>query len=197
MPVVPRIDTPPTMPRRALTRSLGELFAAFDGDLHLDVGAAGMGCCDFLDSRLNHPARRRVDGRLSRWDRQAGQRHHAHTRTGAENDTAAGGAETDGRADQRAVGHVRVVARVLDDAGRGGVAVARRFRQGKTGAEPARQRYLHRIEELAGDKRGKGRLGRRRRAGAGGPPPAQRLLRFHAERYSGTRAACHGLRSSS
>ena len=96
-----------------------------------------------------------------------------------------GAAGTHRRKHQGAVGHVRIVAGILDDAGgrRRCVLAVDREREGRTLA--ARQGHLDRIGKLAGEQRRIGRLGGRGGAGAGGPAPAERTgLRAHDPAYS-------------
>ena len=88
--------------------------------------------------------------------------------------TPAPGAEELTRAiNQRAVGHVGIVAGVLDDSG-AAKAVAL-FLQGerKGGRLAAGQADRNRIGKVAADQRGIGGARRRRRAGAGGPAAPQ------------------------
>jgi hypothetical protein len=79
------------------------------------------------------------------------------------------------------VRHVGVVARVLHHGGHGLTVRQRGLGQCERGPVALRQRDLHRVRELAGAQRGAGGLGRRGRAGAGRPAPAQRgALGTHA-----------------
>ena len=75
-----------------------------------------------------------------------------------------------GRHDQRAMGDVRIVARVLDDAGAGEAGVKLVGRERELGPQALRQRDRNRIGKLAGQKHFKGRA--RRAAGAGAGRPA-------------------------
>ena len=76
--------------------------------------------------------------------------------------------------------HVRIVAGILDHAGdRGPVALPMDGkREGDTLA--AGKRDLDGVRKFAGEKRREGGLGRRRRAGAGGPAAAERSCLVHA-----------------
>ena len=71
MPVVPRIDRPPTMPSRPLSVLRRECFAARNGDLDLGVGGAAASGGDFGDSVADHAPRHRIDRRLARRNRKA------------------------------------------------------------------------------------------------------------------------------
>ena len=96
---------------------------------------------------------------------------------------------TDCRHDQRAMGHVRIVARVLDD-GRHGLAVAQAFAgQGKARSLATRQGDRHGVRKFAGDKSRVGGARRRRGAGAGGPAALERpaWLAFHNGGYTSAR----------
>ena len=190
MPVVPRIDSPPTMPRRPLRSLRGECFAAGDRDFDLGVGAARRRGSHFRDGVLNHAARHRIYGGFAGRHRKAGSRHRADSRAGAKAHAGAAGAH--GRADQSAMGHVRIVAGILDDAGGRGIVVPPRHGQRKTRPLAARQGHRDRIGELAGHQRSEGGLRRRRGAGAGGPTPAQRaFLLGHALPFSPARRDRH------
>ena len=64
-------------------------------------------------------------------------------------DAAAGRAGAHRRQHERAMGHVGIVARILDDARRRGAVVARREGERKGGALAARQRDLDRVRKFA------------------------------------------------
>ena len=70
------------------------------------------------------------------------------------------------------MGDVRIVARVLDDAGAGEIGQLM-GRERKFGPEALRQRDRNRVGERAGQKRFEGRARRAGGAGAGGPPAPQ------------------------
>ena len=67
------------------------------------------------------------------------------------------------------MGDVRIVARVLDDAGAGEVGVKLMGREREFGPQALRQRDRNRIGKLAGQQRFKGRARRAAGAGAGRP----------------------------
>ena len=71
------------------------------------------------------------------------------------------------------MGHIRVIAGILDDARRGLVGRQGLAGQGKARPVALGQQDLDRIGKLARQQRPIGGLGRRRGAGAGGPAPAQ------------------------
>ena len=77
MPVVPRIESPPTMPRRGF-----QVFCASASPpgMEISISASARDAVrrrDLLDRLRHHPARHRIDRRLARRDRQARQRHRA------------------------------------------------------------------------------------------------------------------------
>ena len=192
MPVVPRIDSPPTMPRRPLS-----VFAASASPPGIEISTSASAAHrrrsgHFGDGVLDHAARHRIDGGLAGRHRKAGTGHGADALAGAKAHAAAALARAHGRADQSPMGHIGIVAGVLDDAGGRGILVL--ARHGKRKARPlaARQGHRDRIGEFAGHQRGEGGLGRRRGAGAGGPTPAQRaFLLGHALPFSPSRGNRH------
>ena len=99
--------------------ALGDLLAAGDRDLDNRVDADAEPRRDLLEIGVDHRARRRIDRRLADGERQAGPRHRADAFAGLEAQARARRREAHGRHDQRAMGDVRIVARVLDDAGAG------------------------------------------------------------------------------
>ena len=110
----------------------------------------------------DHRARRGIDRGLADRQRQAGPGHRAHAFASSENYSRAGRRETHGRDDQRAMGDVRIVARVLDDAGAGEIGAE--FMGGEDEFRPQAlwQRDRNRIGKSAGQQRFEGRLARRR-----------------------------------
>jgi hypothetical protein len=72
------------------------------------------------------------------------------------------------------MGHVGIVARVFDNAGRRGIPIPALHGEREGRPFPPWQRDLDRIEKLAREKRRIGGLGSRGRAGTGGPASAQR-----------------------
>ena len=178
-------------------RLLRERRAVRNGDLHLDVARVAVRGGDLGDRRADHLARHGIDGGLAGRDGKAGPRHRAHALARAERDAAPGRAGPYRREDQRAVGHVGIVARVLDHAGRRHAVAARRGGEGEGRPLAARQRDLDRIGERPGEQRGIGRLGSGRGASPGRPAPAERAGGLvHAFRYRTPRAARHGRSAS-
>ncbi len=182
------------MPRRPLS-----VFAASASppgiEISTSASAAQRGCGgDFGDGVLDHAARHRIDGGFAGRHGKAGSRHRADALAGAKAHAGAALARAHGRADQGAVGHIRIVARILDDAGGRGTVVLACHGERKARPLAARQGHRDRIGEFAGHQRGEGGLGRRRGAGAGGPTPAQRaFLLGHALPFSpGRRDRHHG-----
>ncbi len=142
-----------------------------------------------LKRRLDHLTGNRVDGGLADGQRQAGAGHDADAGPRPEHDALPCRRGTHGRHDQRAVGHVRIVARVLDDAGARAVARAFMQRQREGRARAAGKPDLDRVRERAGDPARVGRLGGGGGAGSGGPAAAQLAGRsqvVHAGSYSRT-----------
>ena len=110
---------------------------------------------------------------------------------------AAGGAGPDLGHHQRAVGHVGIVAGILDNTGRGLVCVL--ARDGKREHRPLAvgQRDLDRIGEFARQQRRIGGLCSRRRAGACRPAAAQRaviwaVFQVHVGSYRASGISSHG-----
>ena len=117
MPVVPRIERPPTMPSRPLSVFARERLAAGNGDLDLDIGSACRRGGDFGDRVGDHPARHRIDRRLARRNRQARPGHRADALAGAKASRRRPARRAHRRDDQRAMRHVGIVAGILDHAG--------------------------------------------------------------------------------
>jgi len=123
-------------------------------------------------------ARTRIDRRLARRQRQAGPRHRADPDAGAEDEAGTGCALLDPAQNECPMGHVRIVAGILDDAGLGPAFAqhrpldreARRIALGQ--ADPDLRR------EAAGQQRLIGGAGGSGGAGAGRPAAAQRAVGF-------------------
>ena len=117
MPVVPRIDRPPTMPSRPLSVCCA---SSSPPGIEISISTSpGTPSArgGLRDGGAHHGARHGIDGGLAGRDRQARPGHHADARTGAEHHACAGRAAAGPCDDERAVRHVRIVARILDDAG--------------------------------------------------------------------------------
>ncbi len=115
MPVVPRIDIPPTMPRREF-----DVLAAMSAPPGTDTDERDRAVGHLMDGRPDHAGGYPVDGRCPDRETQAGQSDGADTRAGRQLDGPGG---TVGRQPRRrhgdvgAVGHVRIVTGVLDHGG--------------------------------------------------------------------------------
>ena len=94
-----------------------ELFAVRNGDLDLDVAGAAMRARNLGDAFAHHLARHGIDRRLSRRHRQPRQGHGADARPRLECHAASGRAVPHRGQHQRAMGHVGIVAGILDHAG--------------------------------------------------------------------------------
>ena len=176
MPVVPRIDRPPTMPSRPL--SVFSASAAPPG-IAISTSTSPVPCAVAATSAMAAAIIWRGTGLMAGSPGGTGSPGRVTMPTPSPARKVMplpGEALTDGHEDERAMGHVGIVARVLHDAGgrRLGVAAGDRQREGRPLA--VRQRDLHRIGERAGQQRGIGRLGGRGRAGAGGPAAAKRRV---------------------
>ena len=153
MPVVPRIDSPPTMPSRPL-RVLAA--SASPPGMAISISTSPASPCarrDLRDGLAQHLARHGIDGRLAGRNGKAGPRHHADAFAGTEAHAASGRGAANRGEDQRAVGDVGIVAGVLDHAGRRR-AIAHRCGGEREGRMlPARQGHLDRIGKFPGQKR--------------------------------------------
>jgi hypothetical protein len=167
----------------AVDRAGCERLAAGNGDLDLDIARRFAGCGHFGNRGTDHSPRHRIDGRFTGRQGQTRTRHGADAFAGTESNACSRRAGPYRCKNQGTVRHVRVVARVFDDAGRRRIFISalRGEREGRP--LTARQSDLDRIGELAGDQRRIGRLGGRGRAGAGGPPSAQRPRGHRAQRF--------------
>ncbi len=174
MPVVPRIDRPPIMPSRPLSVCFAISSPPGIGNLDLRVGAPRRASRGLGDRLAHHRARHRIDRRLARRQRQAGPRHRADARARANDTPAPGAAAAQGRAIERAMGHVRIVAGVLDDAGAREIRAAHEFGKGEGGAPPDGNAISTGSGGgAAGHERLESRARRRCGAGARRPAPPQ------------------------
>ena len=124
------------MPSRAVGGALGDPLAAGNGDFddRVDAGAEPRG--DFFEIGADHRARRGIDRGLAHRQRQARPGHRAHAFAGLEAHARAGRRKAHGRDDQRAMGDVGIVARVLDDAGAGEIGAKLVGREGEFRPQP-------------------------------------------------------------
>src|SRR6185437_7984115 len=97
----------------AVHRLGGQRLPAWNGDLDLDIAWITVCRGDLGNRRAYHLPRHRVDGGLARRHRESRTRDCADAFAGAEANPAALRATADGGEDERAVGHVRVIAGVL------------------------------------------------------------------------------------
>ena len=146
---------------------------------------------NFRDRRAHHLARHGVDRWLARRHGQSGQRHGAHPRARLEADAAPGRGLTHRGEHERAMGHVGIVAGILDHPGGGGVRVPAIDRQRKGHALAAWKRDLDRIGKFPGEEGGEGGLARSRRTGAGGPAAAEGACLVHGTGNRRLPPACH------
>jgi len=158
-----------------------------------DVESAGPlvalgGGCQML---LQDLARLGVDGGLAHRQRQARPSDGADTRARGVAHTRRGPA-AHLHPDPRAVGGIRVVAGIFDDAGLGGIVDAAVVGDGEVGGATAGQVQLHRSRASVGEQKLDGRAGGRGRAGAGGPAGAQRPLALGAFLTHGRRLSPGG-----
>ena len=128
---------------------------------------------DGRDRLAHHPARRRVDRGLADGDGEPGPGHRPDPRPRPELDTRTGGTLAHRGVDERKVGHVRVVARVLDDSGAGVPRPQLLRRERERGPAPPRQLDGDRVREPARHERGIRGPGRGGGARAGRPAAAQ------------------------
>ena len=151
-------------PEARVPSLLRQRLAAGDRDLDLGRRAAQ------LRNRLNHHLPRHgVDRRLARRHRKSAARDHAHTRPGAEADAVA--PFLDRGHHHAAMGDVRIIARILDDA-RPGPAWPQLFEcERKARRFALRQSNRYGVREHAGAQCRKCRFRCRRCASARGPAP--------------------------
>jgi hypothetical protein len=173
-------------------RFRGKPLAVRNSDLDLDIAAAMGRRRNLGDGFADHAARHRVDGGLARRHGKPGAGDGADARAGPKRNAAAGRARANRGKHQRAMGHVGIIAGILDDTGRRRVRVATARRQREGHPFAARQRDFDRVGKFAGQQRRIGGLGGRRGAGAGGPAPAEWAMGAHRPAYSATGRARHG-----
>ena len=106
------------------------------GDGDEDIGRPAMGAAEHFQLRADHLARHWVDGGLARRDGQACAGDRADAFAGGKNNAAAGRATGDFGNDGRAMRHIRIIARILDNS-RLGACLAKRFKtNAKAGVSP-------------------------------------------------------------
>ena len=101
MPVVPRIDRPPTMPSRLFAVRLARISPPGTAMRDLDVAGVALVAGDLGDHAVaDQLARRRIDRGLADRDRQARPGHHADAFARDEDHAGAGLAAADRGADR-------------------------------------------------------------------------------------------------
>ena len=126
------------------------LLAMRNGNLDLDIAVASERARDLRDLRPHHLSRHRVDRRLSRRHGKPRQRHGADARPSLELNAASCRARPHRGEHQRAMGHVWIVAGILDHAGgRRPVALPIDGKR-EGGALAAGKRDLNGVWEVAG-----------------------------------------------
>lgn len=161
---------------------LRQFLAVADGNLDFEIGTFS----GHLSNRcFDHLARYGVDGGFSRWQGQARPCDGAHALAGLEGDAASRLTSSHRAFDQRTMGYVGIVTRILDDTGAGEVFTLFLGGEGKCRPRAAWKFDLDRVRKFAGQKGSAGRLRGGRRAGARGPAAAKGLsICFHMNFYS-------------
>ena len=154
----------------------GDFLSARHRDFDHGVGADAEPLGDFGEIGADHRARRRIDGGLAGRQRQAGPGHRADALAGLENDPRARRRQAHRRHDQRAVGDVGIVARVLDDGGAGEIVAQFMGREREFRPEALGQRDRNRVGKRARQQRLEGGARRAAGAGAGRPSAPQRRI---------------------
>ena len=170
--------------KTAVQRARGQSLAVGYGNFDRDVTGGGVLCGEGSDGGGDHLAWDWVDGGLAGRDGEARAGNRADAGAGTENYAGAGWRQSDGDADKCAMGNIRVVSRILHHRNGGGGAGLRPFGEGEGSGFSAGESDFHRVREMAGEDRGVGSFGRRRRASAGRPAAAQRGFGFHADWYT-------------
>ena len=160
----------------SVERMLRHLLAAGNGNLDQRVS---------LDAKLprrlgevfpHHRARDRIDRGFADGERQTGPRHDADALPPPEGYAGARRIARDPGENGRAMRHVGIVARVLDDAGLGEIGAQFELTQREGDALAGGQRDFDRIGRRPAMQRDESRPRRRRGAGASRPTPAQGLV---------------------
>ncbi len=156
-----------------IERSLGDFFAAWNRDFDGRISGKTIDARHLADHGFDHPAGRRIDRRFSRGQRQARAGNGAYSLSGAKHHARSGRAVRHARDHQRAMRHVGIVARVLDDS-RACKPLAELFQgQRKRRPRAARQGDRDGTGKLAANERLIGRPRGGGGAGAGRPALAQ------------------------
>ncbi len=174
-PVVPRMESPPMMPSRALSVFFAIASPPGNRDRDDRVGA-GPALGGKLGDRLgDHRPRHRIDRRLAHRQREPGPGDRADPFAGTKEDAGTGIGPLDPGAHEAAMGHIGIIAGILDDPGRGPAFVpcCLGHRQGRLAA--ARQPHGHRRRRRHAEQEAPCDLGCRGGTGAGRPAAAQHL----------------------
>ena len=159
--------------KTSVERFLREFLAVGNRDLDHDIAVRSVGDDALAHGLADHGARDRIDGGFARRYREARLGDRADTGPGAERDAGAGGASRYLGLDQGAMRDIRIIARVLDNAGSRGRIRTVEGRDRKRGSSPVGQDDLDHRRALAGDKQLVGRARCSRSAGAGRPAAPQ------------------------
>ena len=159
-----------------IERSLGDFFAAWNRDFDGRVSGKTIKARHLADRGFDHTAGSRIDRWFSRRERQARAGNRAYSLSGAKRDARSGWAVGHPRDHQRAMRHIGIVARVLNDS-RACKPLAKLFQgQRKRRPRAARQGDGDGIGKLAANERLIGRP--RGGGGAGAGRPALTELRI-------------------
>ncbi len=165
-------------------RSLGDFFASWNRDFDGHVSDKTVHASHLADRGYDHPTGRRIDRRFSRGQGQARARNRPYSLSAVKRHTRSGRAVGHARDHQRAMRHVGIVARVLDDS-RAREPLAKLLEgQRKRRPRAARQGDRHGTGKTAANERLIGRPRGGGGAGAGRPAlaqirlPGRMLLRF-------------------
>ena len=167
MPVVPRIEMPPSMPSRAVECLFGHFLAAGNGNGHFQAVARRQQCgAGALDIFRDIAARYRVDRRAADLQAQPRLGDDADTGAALEDDlTATVGDAAHVRRQMRAIGGVRIVAGILDADRMGAVVIHPAIDDGEVGFLAVGQaadnlfRHVTLHQSLGGGNRGGGGIG--------------------------------------
>ena len=177
MPVVPN-RKPADHAQARVQSPLRELLPARNGDFHSDIHRLAEQLRRLAHSLPDHHARDGIDRGFAGRDGKAGARHGADARACAEGDAASGCPARDGRNDERAVRHVWIVARVLDDARTRPARAGFLQRQREARPHAVRKGDANRIGETAAKQRLASRARRSRRTGSRSPAAPQGRARI-------------------
>ena len=174
----------------------GKRLAVFNADFDNHVTRHAMRGGHIAQGLAHHFPRHRIDGRFAGRNGKTGPRDRANSLARAKRNAGSGRAPADRGKDERPVRHVRVVARVLHDAGARLAILPRRRRERECGALAAGQCHLDGIGKRAAEQ---GRVGRfRRGSGARARRPSfaeLTVLLVHGDRYRTQMMPRHGTRA--